>query len=78
MQNALLTLGGWYKAADWEATVRVGLHSWQVTYQHQLKDLSLIAECNGNLMQVGHSRVQGNLMQVSHSGVQWQSNAGGS
>ena len=52
MQNALLSLGGRYKAQDWELAARLGLHSWHVAYHHQLKDLVLMAECDGSLMQV--------------------------
>ena len=56
MQNALLSLGGRYKARDWELAARLGMHAWHITYHHQLKDLVLMAECDGSLMQV---RVQG-------------------
>ncbi|CAI8029918.1 Mitochondrial import receptor subunit TOM40 homolog 1 [Geodia barretti] len=30
---------------------RLGLHSWHLTYLHKLKDLDLVAECEGSLMQ---------------------------
>ncbi len=52
MQTALLSLGGSYRGQDWEASARVGLHSWHVTYLQKLKDLVLVAECDGSLMQV--------------------------
>ncbi len=51
-QTALLSLGGQYRGSDWEASARVGLHSWQLTYHQRLKDLVLMAECEGSLMQV--------------------------
>ena len=52
MEAAMLSLGGAYKCEDWEASTRLGLHAWHLTYLHKLKDLSLVAECEGSLMQV--------------------------
>lgn len=48
----MLSVGGAYRCKEWEATARVGLHSWHLSYLHKMKDLDLVAECEGNLMQV--------------------------
>ena len=53
MQNALLSLGGYYRAKTWEATARLGLHAWHVSFLEKAsKDVVLMAECDGNLVQV--------------------------
>ena len=52
MEAAMLSVGGAYRCKEWEATARLGLHAWHLTYLHKLKDLDLVAECEGNLMQV--------------------------
>ena len=49
----MLSLGGAYRCEEWEATARLGLHAWHLTYLHKMKDLALVAECEGSLMQVG-------------------------
>ena len=53
MEAAMLSLGGAYRCEEWEATARLGLHAWHLTYLHKMKDLALVAECEGSLMQVG-------------------------
>ena len=53
MQNALLSLGGYYRTKTWEATARLGLHAWHVSFLEKAsKDVVLMAECDGNLVQV--------------------------
>ena len=53
MQDALLSLGGYYKRDTWEVTARLGIHSWAIGYQHQFKDkLTLMADLEGSLVQV--------------------------
>jgi len=53
MQNALVSLGGCYKDKNWEASARLGLHAWNVTFlQRSVKDLALVAEIDGSLVQV--------------------------
>ena len=52
MEVAMLSLGGAYKTETWEASARAGLHAWHLTYLYKMKDLALVAECDGNLMQV--------------------------
>ena len=62
MQDASLSLGGYYRADTWEATVRLGVHSWAVGYQHQFKDnLMLMADLEGSLMQVSYLIIMGPL-----------------
>lgn len=57
MQDAMISLGGYYKADTWEATARLGLHSWAIGYQQQFKDkLVLMADIEGSLMQVSEGR----------------------
>ena len=53
MEAGMLSVGGAYRCEEWEATARLGLHSWHLSYLHKLKDLDLVAECEGSLMQVG-------------------------
>ena len=48
----MISVGGAYRCKEWEATARLGLHSWHLSYLHKMKDLDLVAECEGNLMQV--------------------------
>ena len=56
IQNAMLSLGGRYAADKWEGTARLGLHAWQLTYQHKLEEnLVAMADLDGNLMQVSRS-----------------------
>ena len=53
LQDASLSIGGYYRAKTWEATARLGVHSWAVGYQQQFKDnLMLMADLEGSLMQV--------------------------
>ena len=52
MQTALLSVGGAYKTQHWEAAARLGVHAWYLSYQHRIKDLTLVADCEGSLMQV--------------------------
>ena len=52
LEAGMLSLGGAYRCKEWEATARLGLHAWHLTYLHKLKDLDLVAECEGSLMQV--------------------------
>ena len=52
MEVAMISVGGAYRCKEWEATARLGLHSWHLSYLHKMKDLDLVAECEGNLMQV--------------------------
>ena len=52
MEAGMVSVGGAYRCPDWEATARLGLQSWHLTYLHKLKDLDLVAECEGSLMQV--------------------------
>lgn len=52
MHVGMLSLGGAYRCKEWEATARMGLHTWHLTYLHKMKDLDLVAECEGSLMQV--------------------------
>ena len=55
MQNAVISLGGYYRAKDWEATAKLGLHSMSFTYQQRFRDyLTLVADVEGSLMQVGY------------------------
>lgn len=55
MQNAVISLGGYYRAQDWEATAKLGLHSMSFTYQQRFRDyLTLVADIEGSLMQVGY------------------------
>lgn len=35
MEGAMLSLGGNYAANDWEATARVGVHAWNLSYMHK-------------------------------------------
>lgn len=51
MEVAMISVGGAYRCKEWEATARLGLHSWHLSYLHKMKDLDLVAECEGNLMQ---------------------------
>lgn len=51
MEAGMISVGGAYRCPDWEASARMGLHSWHLTYLHKLKDLDFIAECEGSLMQ---------------------------
>jgi mitochondrial import receptor subunit TOM40 len=51
MEAGMVSVGGAYRCPDWEATARLGLQSWHLTYLHKLKDLDLVAECEGSLMQ---------------------------
>ena len=56
LQDASLSLGGYYRADTWEATARLGIHSWAIGYQQQFKDnLMLMADLEGSLMQVHSS-----------------------
>ena len=59
LQDASLSLGGYYRAETWEATARLGVHSWAIGYQQQFKDnLMLMADLEGSLMQVHwHSNI---------------------
>ena len=53
MQNAMISLGGYYRTKTWEAAARLGLHSWNINYQHRFKDsLTLYTDIDGSLMQV--------------------------
>ena len=53
LQDASLAVGGYYRADTWEATARLGIHSWAIGYQHKFKDsLMLMADLEGSLMQV--------------------------
>ena len=53
MQNALLSLGGSYRGTSWEAAARLGLHAWHVSFwEKATKDVSLVAELDGNLVLV--------------------------
>ena len=71
MEAAMLSVGGAYRCKEWEATARLGLHSWHLTYLHKMKDLDLVAECDGNLMQV-YIGTGGYIYKISASGgKQW-------
>ena len=53
MQDAMLSVGGYYRTDTWEVTARLGIHSWAIGYQHQFKDkLMLMADLEGSLVQV--------------------------
>ena len=52
MEAGMVSVGGAYHCQEWEAAARLGLHSWHLSYLHKLKDLDLVAECEGSLMQV--------------------------
>ncbi len=53
MQGAMLSLGGYYRAKMWEASARLGFHSWNVNYHQKLdKNFVLMASLDGSLMQV--------------------------
>ena len=53
MQNALLSLGESYRGKSWEAAARLGLHAWHVSFlEKATKDVALVAELDGNLVQV--------------------------
>ena len=53
MQGAMISVGGYYRAQMWEASARLGLHSWNINYHQKLDDnFLLLASVDGNLMQV--------------------------
>jgi len=53
IQGAMLSVGGRYATDMWEGTARLGIHAWQLTYQHKLdENLIAMAEMDGNIMQV--------------------------
>ena len=52
LETSLLSLGGAFKASDWEVAAKVGLHAWNVSYLHKYKGIQLATEFDGNLMQV--------------------------
>lgn len=59
MQGAMVSVGGYYKADMWEASARIGLHSWNVNYYQKLdRNFLLLASLDGSLMQV-RSRTHG-------------------
>ena len=67
MQDAMISLGGYYKADTWEATARLGLHSWAIGYQQQFKEqLMLMADLEGSLVQVNNRFGQWLLMSIVH------------
>ncbi len=53
MQNAVISLGGYYRAPEWEATAKIGLHSVSLGYHQKFKDyFTLVCDVEGSLMQV--------------------------
>ncbi len=53
MQNAVISLGGYYRAPEWEATAKIGLHSVSLGYHQKFKDyFTLVCDLEGSLMQV--------------------------
>ena len=40
MEGAMLSLGGRYRAQDWEATARLGIHAWNLSYIHKANKVS--------------------------------------
>ena len=52
LETSLLSLGGAYKAGDWEVAAKAGLHAWNLSYLHKYKGVQLATEFDGNLMQV--------------------------
>lgn len=42
MEVGLLSLGGVYKATDWEATAKLGMHSWNLSYLHKVQSIKVI------------------------------------
>ncbi|XP_064407641.1 mitochondrial import receptor subunit TOM40 homolog [Halichondria panicea] len=52
MQNAVISLGGYYRAPEWEATAKIGLHSVSLGYHQKFKDyFTLVCDLEGSLMQ---------------------------
>ncbi len=53
MQNAVISLGGYYRAPEWEATAKIGFHSVSLSYHQKFKDyFTLVCDLEGSLMQV--------------------------
>ena len=53
MQNAVVSLGGYYRAPEWEVTAKVGFHVLNLTYQQKLKEyLTLVCDVDASLLQV--------------------------
>lgn len=53
MQGAMISMGGYYKADMWEASARLGLHTWNINYHQKLdNNFMLMASLDGSLMQV--------------------------
>ncbi len=53
MQNAVISLGGYYRAPEWEATAKIGFHSVSLSYHQKFKDyFTLVCDLDGSLMQV--------------------------
>ena len=68
MEAGMLSLGGAYKCEEWEASARLGLHAWHLTYLHKMKDLALVAECEGSLMQVSKGEQGGEEREMEIAG----------
>ncbi len=65
MQNAVISLGGYYRAPEWEATAKIGLHSVSLGYHQKFKDyFTLVCDLEGSLMQVSDRviRVQSSVL----------------
>ena len=41
MEVGLLSVGGAYKSENWEATAKLGMHAWNLTYLHKSSKVSL-------------------------------------
>ena len=53
MQGCMLSVGGAYATPKWEAVARLGLHAWNLSYQHKLDDtFVVVTDLEGSIMQV--------------------------
>ena len=80
MQGTMISVGGYYKAAMWEASAKLGIHAWSVNYHQKLdNNFTLMASLEGNLMQVKYL----GLLATTRSGymywmhVDYQGDGGG-
>ncbi len=40
MEAGLISVGGSYKSEDWEASAKLGMHAWNLTYLHKSSKVS--------------------------------------